>query len=236
MRISPSERRPGVEKAIPSSPSTESLLLSVLSESTELVVVCAHYYSTAEKETVVKSTETIAKTFGLNDVTWRRHANPWSVWTRMAAFPLLVLAVWSRDWIGWWSLVPLAVLIAWMWVNPRAFPPIDEPRSWASKGIYGEKMWAVDKPPEAAGHRVAMRLLIALAAVGAGLLVWGLVVLDVWPTVFGVTLIFLSQLWQIDRFVQIYSEREGSWTAKGDEARSPQEAQLIGNSKHDVEP
>lgn len=156
----------------------------------------------------MKTTETTAKTFGLDDATWRRHANPWSVWTRMGAFPLLVLAVWSRDWIGWWCLVPLAVLIFWMWINPRAFPPVDAPRSWASKGIYGEKMWAVDKSQEAEGHRAAIRWLIALAAVGAALMVWGLVVLSVWPTVFGVTLILLSQLWQIDRFVQIYQERE----------------------------
>ena len=40
----------------------------------------------------------------LSDETWRRHANPWSVWTRYAAFPLLVVAVWSYHAIGWWAL------------------------------------------------------------------------------------------------------------------------------------
>jgi hypothetical protein len=36
----------------------------------------------------------IAKTFGMTDEMWRRHANPWSVYTRFAAFPAMILAVW----------------------------------------------------------------------------------------------------------------------------------------------
>ena len=59
----------------------------------------------------------------LSDETWRRHANPWSVWTRYAAFPLLVLAVWSYHAIGWWTLLPVALVIGWLIINPRAFPP-----------------------------------------------------------------------------------------------------------------
>ena len=37
--------------------------------------------------------------FGMTDEVWRRHANPWSVWTRYLAGPILILAVWSRFWI-----------------------------------------------------------------------------------------------------------------------------------------
>ena len=64
---------------------------------------------------------------------WLRHANPLSVWTRFAVVPLLALAIWSRDWIGWWSLAAVAAVLAFMMVNPLLF---DEPRltrSWSVK-------------------------------------------------------------------------------------------------------
>jgi hypothetical protein len=67
----------------------------------------------------------------LSDETWMRHANPWSVWTRYAAFPLLVLAIWSRVWLGWGALVAVAIIIAWLIWNPRAFPPPASTRNWA---------------------------------------------------------------------------------------------------------
>ena len=48
----------------------------------------------------------IAKLFKLTDENWMKHANPWSVWTRYSVLPIIVLAFWSRVWIGWWSLIP----------------------------------------------------------------------------------------------------------------------------------
>jgi hypothetical protein len=49
----------------------------------------------------------LASLFGLQDDGWLRHANPVSVWTRFAVLPLLAISIWSRDWIGWWSLIPI---------------------------------------------------------------------------------------------------------------------------------
>ena len=46
------------------------------------------------------STNRVARVFGLSGQSWMRHANPASVWTRFAVLPLLMLSVWSRDWIG----------------------------------------------------------------------------------------------------------------------------------------
>ena len=43
----------------------------------------------------------VAKVFNLTDDNWMKHANPWSVWTRYSVLPLIVLAFWSRIWIGW---------------------------------------------------------------------------------------------------------------------------------------
>lgn len=62
----------------------------------------------------------------LNGFSWRRHANPWSVWTGFAAIPAMILAVWSSVWLGWWALIPVAVVVVWLTINPVAFRPVDE--------------------------------------------------------------------------------------------------------------
>ena len=142
----------------------------------------------------------VARTFRMTDEAWQRHANPWSVWTRFAAIPLMLLAIWSRAWIGWWSLVPVAAIVIWLFVNPRAFPPVREPRGWAARGIYGERAWLENRELVPPDHRQVLRLLVALGIIGFGLIVWGLVVLSVWPTIFGTTLVVVAQLWRIDRF------------------------------------
>jgi uncharacterized protein DUF6653 len=76
----------------------------------------------------------VTKLFGLEGERWMRHANPVSVWTRFAVLPLLALAVWSREWIGWWSLAAVALVLVFMMVNPLLFPPPRSTRHWASKG------------------------------------------------------------------------------------------------------
>src|SRR3712207_7157171 len=40
---------------------------------------------------------TMAKAFGLDGEGWQRHANPWSVYTRIPIPPLLVAAIWTQD-------------------------------------------------------------------------------------------------------------------------------------------
>jgi hypothetical protein len=71
-----------------------------------------------------------------------RHANPVSVWTRFAVLPLLALAFWSREWIGWWSLAAVALVLVFMMVNPLLFPPPRSTWNWASKGVFAERIWA----------------------------------------------------------------------------------------------
>ena len=142
----------------------------------------------------------------MKDETWRRHANPWSVWTRFAAIPLLLLAMWSRDWIGWWSLAPLAAVVLWLVLNPGAFPAVDNPTSWSSRGIYGERIWLQQRDSLGAENRRVLRLLVIPGAPGIVLVAWGLIALDVWPTVFGATLVVLAQLWRIDRLARVYDD------------------------------
>lgn len=78
----------------------------------------------------------LTKAFGLTGADgWRRHANPWSVYTRIPVPLLLTAAIWSRAWIGWWSLLPVAAVVVWTMVNPRVFPPPQSIDTWASRGV-----------------------------------------------------------------------------------------------------
>ena len=60
----------------------------------------------------------IARAFRLDDPGWARHGNPWSVWSRIiTSLPLLVGSVWSRAWLGYWSLIPIALTLVWIWIG-----------------------------------------------------------------------------------------------------------------------
>ncbi|MFD9950803.1 DUF6653 family protein [Nonomuraea sp. NPDC059023] len=150
--------------------------------------------------------DVVAGAHGMSGETWKRHANPWSVWTRFAAIPFFELAIWSREWIGWWSLAGLAVVLAWLfWFNVRIFGPVG-PDSWAARGIYGEQLHVEGKLP--GEHQVVLRLLIVAGLVGFVLIAWGLIALQIWPLVLGTVLLVLAQLWRIDRYGLLYGRRE----------------------------
>jgi len=142
----------------------------------------------------------------LNDYVWRRHANPWSVWTRFAAIPAMIIAVWSRVWLGWWALVPVVVVIVWLVINPVVFRPVDPPTAWASKAVYGEQLWLTERDRVPAAYRTVLRWMIAAGLAGFGFIIWGLWTLEVWPTIYGATLVVFAQLWRIDRMSLLYDE------------------------------
>jgi uncharacterized protein DUF6653 len=151
---------------------------------------------------------TLAKAFGLEgEDAWRRHANAWSVYTRIPIPLLLIGAIWSRAWVGWWSLAPIAACLVWTVVNPRVFPPPRTLESWASRSVMGETVWAKRKlapiPPR---HRTAPYVLSALSAAGLPFLVWGLVVLDPWITLFGLAVQTTGKLWFLDRMALLYDD------------------------------
>lgn len=145
--------------------------------------------------------------FGLDQATWMRHANPWSVWTRNTVLPLLVLAVWSRIWLGWWSLIPVAGAVIWTWLNPRIFPAPPSTNNWASKAVFGERVWLNrNEVPVPVHHRTVPNVLSSVSAIGAVFVIWGVGSLALWPTLFGAALIYLSKLWFLDRMVWLYED------------------------------
>ena len=147
----------------------------------------------------------------LSDETWRRHANPWSVWTRYGAFPLLVLAAWSAHGIGWWSLLPVAAVVLWLIVNPRAFPPPRSTDNWASKAVLGERVWTGLKRNDVpARHRAVPRIASAIAMVAMLSLLWGLWQRDAAVTFLSTAIVMLAKTWFVDRMVWLFEDMKDS--------------------------
>lgn len=146
----------------------------------------------------------IAAAFRMNDEAWRRHANPWSVLTRFAAIPAMILAIWSRAWIGWWALLPISMTLVWLWVNPRVFPPVSATSSWAAKGIFGERLWLEEQSGFPHDYGPILRWLMSIGVVGFIMIAWGLFTFHVWVTINGTVLVIMAQLWRIDRLGILY--------------------------------
>ncbi|HEU4559603.1 MAG TPA: DUF6653 family protein [Longimicrobium sp.] len=149
----------------------------------------------------------MADAFRMDERAWARHANPWSVWTRNTALPLLSAAVWSRTWLGWWALAPVALAVLWTWLNPRLFPPPASTGSWASRAVLGERVWLNrGRIPVPEHHRRFPHVLSAVAAAGVPFVVWGLARLEPWPLLFGAALVYAGKLWFLDRMVWLYDD------------------------------
>lgn len=149
----------------------------------------------------------LERSMAMDDAAWQRHANPWSVFTRFSILPLLALAVWSREWIGAWSLAAVALVALWTWYNPRAFGPPHSTDNWASKGVMGERLFLARKSHPVPRHHERMALLLAaLSFVGIVILVHGLAVLQFWTVTAGLVLAMATKAWFIDRMVWLYED------------------------------
>jgi len=150
----------------------------------------------------------VARVFGLSGESWMRHANPASVWTRFAVLPMLVLSIWSRDWIGLLFLVPLALSLVWLFVNPLFFAPPSSTRNWASKGVLGERIWSERKrselPPQFDSRAPGVAQIVQL--IGIVPLVYGLIDLDAVAAATGVLIVQAGKLWYIDRMGLLFDE------------------------------
>jgi len=149
----------------------------------------------------------ISKLFNLTDDNWMKHANPWSVWTRYSVLPIIVLAFWSRIWLGWWHLIPAIISLAWMFFNPVFFKKPKSTMNWASKSVLGERVYLnrdkIDIPKH---HKLPPNILNAISSAGMILAIYGIVMLYVWPAIVGIALAYLGKSWYLDRMVWLYED------------------------------
>ncbi|WP_255169351.1 DUF6653 family protein [Natrononativus amylolyticus] len=66
---------------------------------------------------------------------WSRHANPWSVWTLVLTYPVLILAVYRRD------RLLAAGALGFVIANPLVFSPPRDDEAWATRVVLGERVW-----------------------------------------------------------------------------------------------
>ena len=150
----------------------------------------------------------VASFFGLRGDAWMRHANPRSVWTRFTCVSLVALAVWSRAWIGWYGLIPIGLAIAWTWLNPRLFGVPTSTRNWASRSVFGERIWTDRRstPVPDQFDSLMPNLANAYSCIGLAMLVYGLVTLNVWITIAGIVIVHGGKLWYLDWMVLLFED------------------------------
>lgn len=174
--------------------------------------------SAAGKNTFEK---TMVKTMKMDETTWQRHANPWSVWTRFSCLPLLVFAIWSRQWLEWWALAPLTIALIWTWINPRIFSRPQDLNNWGSKVTLGERVWLNRAKVPIPAHHARIALVISiLIFLSLIVMAYGLYAFAIWPTVLGTALTMLAKVWFCDRMVWLYEDMRkenavyASWVQK----------------------
>ena len=159
----------------------------------------------------------VAGFFRLSGENWMRHASPWSVYTRYSVLPLIMLAFWSRIWLGWWCLIPVAVSLVWMFLNPVLFSKPKSTDNWASKAVLGERVWQDrDKVAIPEYHKTMPLILNVISSIGMLLCIWAVIVLWIWPALLGIALAYMGKNWYLDRMVWLYEDMKhlpeyGEW-------------------------
>ncbi|MEP2943356.1 MAG: DUF6653 family protein [Hyphomicrobiales bacterium] len=167
----------------------------------------------------------------MNEATWLRHANPWSVWTRFSCLPLIVLAIWSRQWLDIWFIAPLAAAIIWTWINPRVFPVPKSFNHWPAKATFGERVWLNRLHVPIANHHQRAALILTIMMFPAlAVMAYGLYDMSLWPTLGGMILSMILKVWFCDRMVWLYEDMRkknpvyASWAQRPENDNSEKKA------------
>jgi hypothetical protein len=129
----------------------------------------------------------------------------------VATLPFVVLSIWSRVWIGWYCLIPVSILIFWIWINPTLFSKPKNFSSWGARAVLGERVFMNRKDtPIPVGHTKIIIILNVLQSFSGMLLIFGLWSLDVGLTIHGTVYIYLTKMWFLDRMVWLYESSKSA--------------------------
>jgi len=138
---------------------------------------------------------------------WRRHANPWSVWTRLAVVPVAAAILYLRPTLGWWTGAGMLGLVVWLWLNLRLFSPMVSDDRWEARAIFGEKLWLQRGRKGIPAHHART---IAFLNVGSTVMLlpaaYGLLTFDPWAAALGVVGMVGGQMWALDRYAWLYAD------------------------------
>lgn len=150
----------------------------------------------------------ISKLFHLTDENWMKHANPWSVYTRYSVLPIIVISFWSRQWIGWWCLIPGLLSLLWMFFNPIFFQKPASTKNWASKSVLGERVYLnrdkIQIPIHHQGY--LLNILNGISSIGMLLSIYAVITYSVSAAIIGIILAYLGKSWYLDRMVWLYED------------------------------
>ena len=90
----------------------------------------------------------------------------------------MILAVWSRTWIGSSCLLVVPAVIVWLFVNLRLLLPCTG-RAVGRRGTYGKRTWLDYRDALPADDHAVLRLLVVLGVAGFGSSPRNLFALDV---------------------------------------------------------
>ena len=167
---------------------------------------------TAHSATLASGTPTmesrVARLFGLHGDAWMRHANAASVVTRFSCLSLLAVAIWSRSWIGWYSVIAIVAATVWIFVNPLVFGVPASTRNWFSRCVFGERIWAdrasIELPLQF--RSTIPNLADVYSCIGLAFLTVGLIGSHVWLVVAGLVIAHGGKLWYLDRMVLLFDD------------------------------
>jgi hypothetical protein len=148
----------------------------------------------------------------MDDATWARHANPWSVWTRVVTgIPVTFAAAWSVKPLAGWSVVIVTIAIFWLWLNPRLFPTPTKTDNWASKVTFGERVWLNRAKCSIPEHHVKWANFLSIIS-GIGFLTGIIAALlhFLLPAVAGGLVSWFGKMWFCDRMVWLYEDMENA--------------------------
>lgn len=73
------------------------------------------------------------------DVFWERHSNPKSGWSRVLVLPLLLWAVYHRNWRLCGATIVFTV------INPVVFSPPSDDTAWMTRVVHAERWWTSER-------------------------------------------------------------------------------------------
>ncbi|PNH82483.1 DUF6653 family protein [Vibrio diazotrophicus] len=147
----------------------------------------------------------LEKMMTMDESSWHRHSNPWSVYSRFSVLPIISLAFWSREWIGGYSVIAILLSFLWVWVNPRLFGAPEKTNNWASMATFGERIYLKRKvEPIPQHHIIPILILQSLTSLGIPVFIYGLWSLDLSFVLAGNLWIMVFKAWFVDRMVWLY--------------------------------